>query len=153
MTRDELRRSLVAEDADLKARMKLFMTFEDLDVVNSNPNFPTYGKSWYTSKFVNEETDIDKIHLTISRGCGCCPDSPYYATPYVTIEGINLYGTPIRCPMGAGLSNGSGIEPDDNRFKRFVDYGYSDTIVEKIEKYLAENPPIPCYDEDDDFPW
>lgn len=147
MTRDELWKEIQDEARNLIAKINLINNFKDLDKVDFG-----YGERWhwYTSKKVNQETDSDKIHLHVSRDCGCCADAGYYVTPFITIDEINLYASPIKCNIGDGLLYGDGIEPNTYRFIKYEEYGYSDAIIKKIEDYLAENPPIQSEDGDDD---
>lgn len=144
MTREALQKSLLEEDANLKARFNLFNLYKDLDLVGAG-----HGRAWYTSKEINEETGPDKVSIQINRSCGCCPDAIVYASPYCTVEGINVYATPIKCTIGEGLTYGSGIDPYPSRFNKYKEYGYSEDIIERIEHYLTENPPVRYEDENE----
>ena len=145
MTRDELKQSLLQEEANIKARLKLFDTFEDLEVVSFARNQIGYG-----TKFVNGIATPETIQLRTERGCGCCSDSPYYVSPFIKIYGINVYALPVNIYIGDGLYFGSGIEPYEGRIKIYEKALFSEAIIEKIENYLAQHPPIYDIDEDND---
>jgi len=90
---------------------------------------------WY-SKSVNSL--VDKCE--IGHDCGCCGDSPVEVWPYLEIDGFKVYSNP--CCLTVGEASSYGDRPDKDWQEKFVIYGISDVIINKVKEYFKTEKEI-----------
>ena len=120
----------------------LLVEFPDLKISTDR-----WRRQRYTSRTVNARaTQVDFRH-----NCGCCPDSPLEARPYIETMGVQVFAQPDRYFVGERYDGiyeyeASGWE------ERMRKEDISDAAIEKVRAYLAAHEPPPYRDafEDDD---
>ena len=125
------------KDAGKKATIleSLLAKFPDLSIHTNR-----WDKQRYSSALANDKvTDVD-----ISHNCGCCSDSPLEVWPFLEIDGVRVYSSPI--PFYVGERDGIGERPNIGWENELKEASIADIVIQKVAKYFADHPP---YDDDD----
>lgn len=108
---------------------------------NAMIDIDRWGNEKYYSKEINEIADC----VDFSHSCGCCSDAPLLAIPYYVLHLPNMDITLHTNPISFTIANSveySGYDPNNCWEKQFKDVGISDEIINKIQKFFDDNPPI-----------
>ena len=113
---------------------------------NVNIGKDRWGTERLFSSSVNDKVDKVNIH----HSCGCCPDAGLLARPYLIVDGITIYSDPSSFYIGQQNEWGLGeieceLWEEDLRKKNITE-----EVIQQIRKYLDDNPPVDCDDDDSD---
>jgi hypothetical protein len=118
---------------------KLLAEFPDLEV-----KYDRWHKQYFTSKSVMPvATDV-----MIRHSCGCCNDSPLYATPYVIRGNNKVFVDNIAIFIGERSFYG-GEEPTNDLDEVLEKYGFNDLCKAIVMAYLQANRPMKLVEDDD----
>lgn len=110
------------------------------------PDLERQTDRWGHEKFCSGSANhlVDKVH--IHHNCGCCEDSPIEVEPYITIDGINIYGKPYKVVVGEKNKYGYGEVPYEDWQNRLTETGYPSIIVSLVERHFEENSAVDVED-------
>lgn len=130
---------LEQKKAEAKLVEALLVEFPDLKITTDR-----WKRQRYSSASVNARaTSVDFRH-----NCGCCPDSPLEARPYIEALGVQIFANPDRYCVAEKYNvyevELPGWEADMRK------EGVSDAAIEQVRSYLVACQPPPYQDDDED---
>jgi hypothetical protein len=118
---------------------RLLVEFPDLEV-----RYDRWNKQYFTSKSVMPiATDV-----MIRHSCGCCNDSPLYATPYVVRGDSKVFVDDITICVGERGFYG-GDEPSPDLDEILVKNGFNEVCSGIVKSYLRANRPLKLVEDDE----
>lgn len=124
---ERLKKDETKAQGELGRIHRLRQTFPDLEADTDR-----WGRVRYMAKSANARVD----HVMIHRNCGCCPDSPIHARPYLKFEGEEIYSNPCSAMVGRPSIWGYGFEEDPHWRKAYEDAGINPQILAEIQRYV-----------------
>lgn len=146
--------SSTGKEKILELEKIIFDTSKHLDLMRSIiEKFPDlkvdtnrWKKERYNTELVN--SIVDKVE--IYHACGCCPDSILRVSPYIEIEGINIYSEPPT--FGVGEKSYSGGDNFDNNWEQQLqNKNINSLVIDIIKEYQDKNRPTLDDDSNDDY--
>ena len=128
--------SKLSEEAARLERIR--QKFPDLDEARDR-----WGTVRLTAKSANAiTTDVDTRH-----SCGCCNDAPYYAQPYLTFEGMQIFSNPERICIGEKSTSYYGHVWDEDWREKLRKHDIPETVIAKLEtRYEKDRQRKEAYD-------
>lgn len=117
----------------------LLREFPDLKISTDR-----WRRQRYTSRTVNNRA----THVDFRHNCGCCPDSPLEARPYIETMGVQVFAQPDRYWVGERYDCYEVEEPNWERTMRKQEI--SEVAIASVRSYLEARKPPPYDDDDDD---
>lgn len=138
-----LQERLLKQKEEIEKKLELFKIYPDLSEYNGR------WQKYLQSKFINSLTE--GFDIDYSYSCGCCADAVLYAMPYKQHGEFKVYGNPAQVSIGEKNEYGYGEHPWSNWKENLRKYSYSEEIINTVEKYLEQNPPVDYeYEEDEE---
>ena len=137
---ENLRKKENKAQAELDFIAELRQEFPDLETTTDR-----WGKVRYMAKSVNARVNEVLIH----SNCGCCPDSPVHARPYLKLNnGTYIYSNPCNVMIGNPYAYGGGFREYENWEEKYVEVGVNPQVIEEIKHYIERR-----IEEEDDDEW
>jgi len=127
---------LKKEFCELETSLKLF------------PDLEEHRDRWETIRLCTPSINKLTDDVEIRHSCGCCADASLQAWPFKLIQGTYIYSKPTCFFIGQQNDYGYGEIPDPNWQDKLKEADIPQMVIDKIQAYLDNNPPI--YDEDED---
>lgn len=124
---ERLQRESEKARAELGRIERLRREFPDLETDTDR-----WGRVRYMARSANARVDRVLFH----RNCGCCPDSPLHARPYLDFEGETIHSNPCDVMVGNPCSWGGGFQERTGWRKTYEDAGVSFRVVEEIQRHV-----------------
>jgi hypothetical protein len=135
---EKLQKEQTKAQRELDAITELRREFPDLETDKDR-----WGRVRYMAKSANPRVNEVLFH----RNCGCCPDSPLHARPYLKlVSGVEIYSNPCNVMVGSPSEWGYGFRERDGWRKTYEEAGVNPAIIKRIEQHIAY---LSTEDEDD----
>lgn len=110
------------------------------------PDLDSHTDRWKNIRYMAKSANAMVDQIEIRRSCGCCPDTPIIAMPYLEFEGMRLYSDPHYIYIGHQTYN-YDVQEEAGWKRQYEQAGISYHVIKKVKEYLKANAPKP---EDED---
>jgi hypothetical protein len=110
------------------------------------PDLGLHVDRWRRERYMSPSANAICTSVDVGHSCGCCPDSPLEAWPFVVVEGLRVYASGIPYTVGEGHWNGGDVS-DRGWQERLRKDGIPEAVVGVVASHFADNPPEPDEDE------
>ncbi len=103
----------------------------------------TYDR-WRNARYVSKSVNARATEITLGFNCGCCPDSPLEARPYIETMGTKIFADPDSYCVGDRYDG-------DDDYRSVIAYtGWKDAlnkhnisqqVMDKVENHLQHRAP------------
>lgn len=100
------------------------------------PDLETHVDRWKTVRYMATSANARVDEVEFRNSCGCCPDTPVLALPYLEFEGVRIYSNPCYLYVGE-RSYDYSVVPKLRWKKQYEDAGISYHIIAKIKQLLG----------------
>ena len=113
------------------------------------PDIEEHRDRWETIRLCTPSINKLTDDVEIRHSCGCCADASLQAWPFKLIQGTYIYSKPTCFFIGQQNDYGYGEIPDPNWQDKLKEADIPQMVIDKIQAYLDNNPPI--YEEDEEY--
>lgn len=142
MSIEQLRKEQAKAQSELTFIEELRQEFPDLESHRDR-----WGRIRYMAKSANARVTEVMFH----RNCGCCPDSPLHARPYLKLgNGTLVYSNPCDAMIGEPYAWGDGFKEYEGWRAKYVGAGVNPQIIGHIERHISYLSEVEEDDDDED---
>jgi len=126
---EKLQKEQTKAQKELDFISELRLEFPDLEVDTDR-----WRRTRYMAKSANPRVNEVLFH----RNCGCCPDSPLHARPYIKLSnGTYVYSSPCNVMVGEPYGYGDGFKEYEGWRGKYVEAGINPAVIKSIEQHIA----------------